>query len=346
MILQDGQSRMMRRVRGVVAVVGAIGAITFGGCSSGKSESVGGTPVSAAPVGFTAGTELTDRAEQLKAQGDRDAAIREFIAAIQENPTLTRAHLGLADIYREAGDYAVAERGYRRAAEIEPQNFDAQYYHGLMLHVVDRVAESIAAYLRALSIRPDDFQTTVNLATAYYQLSENRQALPFAEKAVKLNPKDGPARYTLGAVYAELGRHSEAVIELQQATESMELSPPLLLALGKSLGRLERWDEMRNALEQSTKMAPDKEGFERLGFAQFKLREFAASAASFQRSLAIDPNYFPALNGLGVGELNTWITSDRNDEQARGRGLNALRRSLAINRNQPRIEELLARYGK
>ena len=83
---------------------------------------------------------------------------------------------------------------------------------------------------------------------------------------------------------------------------------------------------------------------ERLGYAHFKLEQYDQAMSSFQAALRLEPDYFPALNGVGVCELNLWHWSDKRDVGARDRAVAALRRSLAINRNQAPIEELLTRY--
>lgn len=291
-----------------------------------------------------AAEDLTLAGEAAAARGDLEAALQQFARAIEVNPRFTRAHLGMADLYRVEGDYQKAERSYGTAAALEPTSFDAQFGHGLMLHVLDRLAEAVGAYLRALRVRPNDFRANLNLSTAYYQLGESAQALPFAEGAVRLRPEDGAARLNLGVVLASLGRDTEAVAEYQQAAELMELTPALLTNLADSLGRLKRYDEMRNALDELVKSAPSPAAHERLGFACFKLRDYPAAMANFREALRLDPDYFPALNGVGVCELNTWLWSDRKDDAARQRAVDALRRSLQISRNQPQIEEMLTRY--
>lgn len=276
--------------------------------------------------------------------GNNAAAIEEFEKAIAINPTLTDAHLGLGDIYRSEGDYGKAEKAYGEAARVAPKNFDAQYYHGLMLHLLDRVTEAVGAYLKALSVKPDDFQTNLNLSVAYYQLGESSQAYTFGERAIKIDPKNGPARVNLAAVYADLGRHEEAVTEFQQSFELVESTPRILLAYAESLKSLGRYGEMRSTLEQLVKTVPSASAWERLGYAQFKLADYAKAGESFEASLKLDPDYFPALNGVGVCELNRYYWSKNTDNDARQRGINALRRSLAINRNQPSIEALLGRF--
>lgn len=310
------------------------GLLALGGCRTADSHTATSEADSA----------LLARGESALARGDREAALAEFARAIEINPRLTRAHLGMGDAHRLAGDYTKAEANYATAAQIEPLNFDAQYLHGLVLHALNRLTDAISAYLRAIQIRPENYEANLNLATAYYQAGEFRQAVPYSQTAVKLKPDEGAARANLGAVYAALGMDREAVAEYQQAAEHMDLKPPLLLNLSESLGRLGRYEEMRNALDQLVKTAPSAAAHERLGFARFKLREYEGAAASFQAALAIDPDYFPALNGLGVCDLNTYVWSQRHDAAALERALTSLRRSLQLNRNQPKIEELLTRY--
>jgi len=278
--------------------------------------------------------------------GDVDRALAAFARAIEVNPRLTSAHMGMADIYRTRGDYSRAEESYGNAARVQPRSFDAQYYHGLMLHLLERVSEAVPAYLRALAVKPDDYKANLNLATAYYQLDENNLALPYARRAVELMPRDGPARFNLGAVYAAMGDHRAAVQEYQQAAELMELSPSLLMNLAESLGKLDRYEEMVNAIEQVNRAQASAASYERLGFARFKMGKYDEARAAFDSSLGIDQDYYPALNGKGVCLLNTWIWSGRTDNQARLDGLAAFRRSLQINREQPQIVELLTRYGR
>ncbi len=315
-------------------------ALSLGACNE-FGRSGGSGPAS---TGVSTPDAAANAADAAIVKGDKEAALRLFAQAIEVNPQFVRAHMGMADIYRLDGDYQKAESAYAKAAQVEPRNFDAQYYHGLMLHVLNRVQEAISAYLRALQVKPDDFQANLNISAAYYQIGESTQGVFYAQQAVKLKPQDGPARMNLGTIYAEVGKDREAIGEYQQAAELMPLSPALLTNLADSLGRLSRFDEMRNTLEQLVKTKPTPLAHERLGFALVKLKLFPDAKASFQRALAMDPDYYPALNGLGVCELYSYLQSDRADVAAKERAQEALRRSLLISRKQPKIEELLGRY--
>lgn len=292
-----------------------------------------------------AASESIARAKLLAEQGLDDVALAEFERAISINPTLTTAYLGIGEIHRKKGDVAKAEQAFGRAAEVEPGNFDAQYNHGLTLQLLTRVADAVRAYLRALQIRPDSFDANLNLATAYLQLNEPGAGLPYALRAVRLKGDSGPARVNLGAIYAALGDNENAVVEYQQAAELLDLTPELLLNLADSLGKIGRYAEMQSTLEQLLKTQPSAVAYERLASAMFRQQRYEDSLAMFRKSLELDPDYYPSLNGVGVCLLNRFLLSDKKDRAAQEEAIQVLRRSLQIELKQPAVVDLVTRYG-
>jgi tetratricopeptide (TPR) repeat protein len=291
--------------------------------------------------------QALDRGLEAQATGDIDAALAEFERAIAVNPELTTAYIRAGDVYRDRSDFANAELRYGQAAQIEPRNFDAQYLHGLVLQLMNRLDEAVRAYLRALAVRPESFEANMNLGTSYLQMGEPDQALAYSQRAVRVNPNSGPARVNLGAVYAELDQHAEAVVEFQQAAELLpEPDDKLLLNMAESLGRLDRYAEMSATLDQLIRVAPSAVAFERLGSALFRQRDYAASLDAFERSLGYDPTYYPALNGVAVCQLNNYLWSGKTDRAALTQAVEALRKSLQAEGRQPQIVELLRRYGR
>ncbi len=290
-------------------------------------------------------SEAVGRAQSLRRQGLHESALAELRRAVAINPKLTTAYIGMGDIYRETGDYAHAEASYRKAAEVEPGSFDAQYLHALALQLLDRLSEAVRAYLRALNLRPNDFNANLNLATAYLQIGEPQQALPYAQSSVRLRSDSAAARVNLGAVYAGLGRHEDAVVEYRQAAELMQLTPELLLNLADSLDKCGRLEEMQNTLEQLIKTRPSAVAYERLGSCLFRQQRYPDALANFRKALELDEAHYPAHNGVGVCLLNEYIWSQRTNAQAKDEALKHLRRSLQIERRQPSIIELVSRYG-
>lgn len=289
-------------------------------------------------------TEAAELAGRLRDEGLTEQALREFERAIEINPTMTTAYMGAGDIYRERGDYQGAERHYADAVRTAPNEFEPNYWHGHALQMLNRVTEAVRAYLRALAIRPDDFDANLNLATAYLQLGEDAQAVIYAERAVRIDPDNGPARVNLGAAYANAGRHGEAIEQYEAAAELMPLSPELLLNLAESLGKVGRYAEMAGTIREVVRQTPSATAYERLGSALFRMREYGEALEAFRTATRVDPDHYPAWNGIGVSLLNRYLWSEREDLVALDEARNALRRSLQIERNQPKIAELLTRY--
>ena len=325
------------------ALPAAAACLTLLGCESQPEPEVQ-TQFEAQIIPMPAGNAV-QRGQLLAEQGLLESALAEFERAIDINPTMAVAYIGAGSVYRERGDFKESEERFDRAAQLEPRNFDAQYGHGLALQLLNKITDAIRAYLRALTIRPNDFNANLNLATAFLQVGEPRQALPYARRAVRLDTQSGPARVNLGSVYAALDRHGEAVVEYQQAAELMDLSPQLLLNLAESLGKVGRYEEMNSTLDQLLRTDPSAVAYERLGSALFRLKQYSDSQDAFRRSLELDPNHYPALNGLAVCLLNEYLWSDKKDVRALDEAIDSMRRSLRIERRQPRILELLTRYG-
>ena len=173
---------------------------------------------------------------------------------------------------------------------------------------------------------------------------EPREALPFAQRAIELKNDDYAARTTLGAIYSALGDHEAAIVEFQQAAELGELSPKLLLNLAENYGKTKRFDEMVNTLDEVIRREPTAAAYERMGSGLFRLSRFEEALDAFQKATELDNTYFPAFNGVGVCLLQRWLASGQPDRLAREEGLRALRRSLQIKRDQPRVLELVGRH--
>jgi tetratricopeptide (TPR) repeat protein len=308
------------------------------------------TPDDMAAASPGAGTREGDalsRARELRAMGDIGSALAELERAIAFNPRFTPALLEAGDLHLEMGEIGLAERSFAAAARAEPRNFDAQFRHAAALRALGRMEEATRAYLRALSIRANDYDAVLGLSTAYLEAGNPEQALPYAQRATEARPRSGEARMQLGTVYAALNRHEEAVIEYRQAAELLpKPAPGLLLNMAESFNELGRYAEMVGALTEVVAAEPTPVAYERLGSGLFRLRRYDESLTAFKASMELDPNYPPALNGVAVCELNNYLWSGKADGPARERAVEAMRASLKVDRNQPRIVELLRRYAQ
>lgn len=337
MIDRQTHARRKAATAALLAALMGVG-MGVGGCRSGPSPEK--------QARLTAANDAVDQGIAQVRLGDPKTALEEFERAIELNPLLTRAYVGAGDQYMELNDATMAEVRYTEAADLDPNNPRIHFKRGQALQVLGRISDAIRAYLTSLELDPTDAMANMNVSVAYMQAEEPRLARPFAERAVFINPNNAAARINLGSIYAALGEHRRAVDEYQQAAELVDpISPELLVNLAESLRALNEDAQVVNVLDQLLRTNESALAWERRGAALFRLGDYEGAMTSFDRALQIDPGHYPALNGLGVYRLNQFIWSENTDTTALRDAMDYFRRSLQIEHRQPRIRELLSRFG-
>ncbi len=340
------------RLLKTVAIVAAV-ALSCGssiGCQlfSGGSGSAKATRSAqrSAPVEPTAQEQTTlSAATQLRTAGDNEAALALFQELLEKNPLLPEAYVGIGDVRFAQGRFVEAEPSYKRAVTLDPADFQAQYGHGRSLQMLGRLAESIGAYQRALVANPKSAEVNLNMATAYLSLGDPRVAAQFAERAVQLEPRSGAAHVNLGVAYERLGRPADALMQYQAAAELLPQTPQLLTNMVNAYVADGRYPEAVNTAIALTKLASGPETYERLGWAEFRAGNYDSSSVAYRQAVVLDPNYWPAWNGIGVNALNRWLLSEKKDSVAASEARRAFRASMQANPNQPKVLKLYTTYG-
>ncbi len=290
--------------------------------------------------------QLLIEAEEHLEEGLTDSALAKFGLALEENPKLIEAQMGMGNIWRQRGDYTKAKLAFESATRIDPNDFDARYYLGHMQHLLGEIENAIRTYLQALAIDPDSHVANRDLAAAYLQSGRPGDALTYARKATELNPDSQESWSNLAACYSLLGDYDMAVDAYRQAAELGPLAEPVLLGLADAHIRLGNYTRAINTLDALLRESPSATAYERLGFAQFKMREFEIALRNFRRALKLNEQDTAALNGVGVSLMTLYIEGDRTNPYQRDQALDAWRQSLKVRPDQPRIVDLLYRYSK
>ena len=319
-----------------VAVAVALLAPSLPGCASRGPQIGGRSQVS---------RHLID-ARKFRELGQDDSALAALSLAIEENPKLTEAYMGMGDIYRKKGQLPLANERYEIAASLEPQNYQAQYNHGLMLQLLGQAQDAVRVYMRALAIAPESFEANRDIASAYLQLGDPEAALPYALRSTELNPDSQPAWSNLAATYSLLGRFENAIDAYRTANELGELADPVLLGLADAHIRLGNYPRAINTLNSLIISSPSATAHERLGFALFKIRRYEDALDQFEQALQQDTEDLAALNGAGACYMTLYLEGERENRELRELALECWRRSVQLGPQQSRIIDLLARYSR
>ncbi|XAM00532.1 tetratricopeptide repeat protein [Phycisphaeraceae bacterium D3-23] len=291
--------------------------------------------------------DLIEQAHEFNDLGLTDSAFAAFGLALEENPRVVEAHLGIGDIYKERGDYERASPRYEMAAALDLNNYDAHYNLGVCKQVLGDLPFAIRSYLRALAINPDSGEANRDLASAYMQDNKTGLALAYAERAAELSPESYGAWANLGFVYIRMGEFEKAVDALRAATELAAddtEATRVMLGLADAHIRLGNYTRSINVLQSVLRTEPTSTAHERMGVAMFKLRRYDDALSHFKQAIEFDDTDTAAHNGLGVAYMTLYIEGGRENVWQRDEAKRAWNRSLDLNPNQPAIVELVARY--
>ena len=285
-----------------------------------------------------------DRGKHLKKEGYTAQALSAFNQAVDENPALTEAYLGIGDIYREKADYQLAERAYRSAVISDRNNFDARYFLGLNSQLQGKLPEAIASYERALRIQPNSYLANREMGSAVLQSGKPAESIKFAKRAVELNPDSQPAWANLAAAYSLTGDYRSAVDAYRQTLELGDAQEPVLIGLADAHIKLGNYKRAENALLAMQRKADSPLARERMGLVLFKQRRYEEAVASYGAALSQNAKDTAALNGMGVSKMAIFLRDGEEDEAMRIEALGLWRRSLAIRPEQRFLIDLISRY--
>jgi len=132
--------------------------------------------------------------------------------ALELDPNLAMAHHALAWVnYALKWDFSAAEKEFRRAIELSPNDVTGHLWYGMFLAWQNRTQESLAAMQRAKQLDP--FSSIVN-GLAMTSLLSSRQydrLIDSASESLQSNPNDPLLMWLLGSAYEQKGDLARAI---------------------------------------------------------------------------------------------------------------------------------------
>jgi tetratricopeptide (TPR) repeat protein len=266
--------------------------------------------------------------------------------AVEVNPNLTMAHQLLGDVYRKESNYAKASDQYAAYSRLDPYNFKSHYDLGLAYQLMGRLADAVDAYIQALLLAPRDLNANMNLGLAYLSLNRVDDAIRQLEFAVKIDPHSAAAECNLGVALETGGQLDQAQMAYRRA---MELDPAQTFAmvdLGALLVRQGQGREAQTVLEAVVKKADSAVVRKRLGDSLVLQAQDDAAMQQYDLCLKIDPNYWPAMNEMGLIDIRKYQAGMTLHEDLRLGAVALWKKSLSLQPHQTQIQQLLDRWNQ
>jgi len=155
--------------------------------------------------------------------GNYDAAVAALLKAADLSPSDPRCYLFLSKAYESSPNLADAViQRFRRFAELQPANAEAQYYYAMSLWKGRRGQDSnldlqeIELLLKqSLTLDPHLAEAHLQLGNIYFDQKKYPESIPEFKRALELNPDLADAHYRLGQAYVRTGEKELAQEEIQ-----------------------------------------------------------------------------------------------------------------------------------
>ncbi len=143
---------------------------------------------------------LTLRAQAHAMQGEQEAALDGFEAAIHSDPGAIRPYEDLVPYLIQRGDLAGAEARLAQAADVAPDDASVWNLRASLLHVRGQLAAALDAYGRALALDPDHVDARVARAAILVDLDRRDAAgedLAYLAESARREPRSAYLRAVL-----------------------------------------------------------------------------------------------------------------------------------------------------
>ena len=185
----------------------------------------------------------------------RASAAAERASSLAPEVAEVRAALGLHAAWL-AYDWETAEREFLAAVEANPSYALAHCWYSFTLSSLARGDEAVAAATRACEVDPLSPYVNTVLGLALVSAGRRQDALPALEEAVDIDGDSLYSLWVLGANYGALGRHDEAVTVLERAATLSDRSAYYLSWLGWAYGIAGEREKAERILEELSARSP------------------------------------------------------------------------------------------
>ena len=136
--------------------------------------------------------------------------------ALSVDPGAAEAYNALAmATYRQDWDFAAAERDFKKAIELDPNDSIAHQWYGEFLGDLRRFDQSIAELKKAKELDPLSPMVGCDLADGYLHAGRGAEAEAELHRIIDLYPDFVPGHSYLGSVLIEEAKFDEAMTEAQ-----------------------------------------------------------------------------------------------------------------------------------
>jgi tetratricopeptide (TPR) repeat protein len=213
-------------------------------------------------------------------------AIVSYRNAIKQDDKFGEARLKLAEAYFATNDVRNALAESVRAADIMPDNVDAQLSAGALLLAARRYPEARARATAALSKEPRNARALVLLGNSLAGLKEVDAAIEQVEQAIDEDPSLTLSYANLGDLYSAKGDKEAALSAFTRAVDADPKAVFPHLSLANFLWSSGKRDEAERELKTALELEPQSPGVNRALATFYIVQNNLAAAEPYMKAYA------------------------------------------------------------
>jgi len=169
--------------------------------------------------------------------GRMDEAEKYFRMAIEVAPEDVSVLYNLGVLLVKAGRMKEAEEQYRKVLGIDPEHVDALSSLGLLLSDTDRIVETEELYRKALDRVPQHERTLYNLGDLLHEMGKYKEAEEQYRKALELDPEHIGALNNLRLLLFNVGRIVESCDVLHETLSRVDIDSDVISVILEMIRR-------------------------------------------------------------------------------------------------------------
>jgi len=173
------------------------------------------------------------------------------VKSIEMNDAVAETHTALGAIMeRYDWDWPGAEKEFKRAIELNPNDAETHRIYSSYLLGLDRFDEAILEVRRAQQLDPLSLFTSVNVGWTFYFVRQYDRAVEQCQQALELDANSDGAHACLGQSYRAKGMREQAISESERAVALSGGAPPRVVGLAWAYAEFGKRAEANKLLEE------------------------------------------------------------------------------------------------
>ena len=237
-------------------------------------------------------------AELSMKKGDFAAAARSLEQLLKHDPELPQAHMLLAAAYAAQKKFDPALAVYRQMQARFPRNPQVPFLMAGILVQQKQMSDARKACSQALELAPDFLPPLELLVDLDLADKQPQAALKRVQEQIERRPKVPELQLLLAKIYLQqedLAQAETTLLKIIELAPQLQTPYMLLARIYLSSGKTQQALDKLNSYVARTNDAPTQL---QIGIIQDSLKNYPAAREAYEKALAANPKFGPALNNL------------------------------------------------